>query len=70
MSSRFFVDSVPPSQRAGLLAPLAGLVAAVAMFVGTLSLVAESHEAHRAASAPVPAVPGVALAEAERTPHR
>jgi hypothetical protein len=70
MSRRFFVDSVPPSLRAGLLAPLAGLVAAVAMFVATLSVVAESHEVQRAASAPAPVVPTMALAEAERSPHR
>jgi hypothetical protein len=70
MSSRFFVDSVPPSLRAGLLAPLAGLVVAVAMFVATLSVVAESQEAHRAASGPAPAAPAMALAEAERSPHR
>lgn len=71
MSSRFFVDSIPPSVRAGLLAPLVGLVTAVALFVTTLSVVAESAEAHRtaASTAPAPAA-NVKLAEAGRLPPR
>lgn len=76
MDSRFFVDADPahpsqpvdpgrPALRGGLIAPLAGLVAAVALFVTTLSVVAESQEAQAVAASPPPiAVAPLTLAHA------
>lgn len=70
MDSQFFIDAdthsphslepARPALRAGLMAPLAGLVAAVALFVTTLSVVAESQEA-QALAAPTPQIPSEPL---------
>ena len=76
MDSTFFIDAddtTGPAHRAGLIAPLAGLVAAVALFVGTLSVVAQSHEAASAGrltgaqAAPTPQIPSdpLVLADAQ-----